>query len=53
MNVKFAVIDEVYNINLTGEVLSEDDYAKLAPSVPVKASQTNSKKAKTVKKSTK
>ena len=46
MNVKFAGIDEVKNINFTGEVLSVEDYAKLAPSPAAK-------KAKPVKKSTK
>jgi len=53
MNVKFAGIDEVKNITFTGEVLSEEEFAKLAPSAPVKAEQTSAKKIKTVKKSTK
>lgn len=51
MNVKFAGVDEIKPINFTGEVLSAEDYAKLAPSV-IKAPQS-AKKTKAPKKSTK
>lgn len=51
MNVKFAGIDEVKNITFTGEVLSEADFAKLAPSA-IKAPSA-AKKTKPAKKSTK
>ncbi|RYY72205.1 MAG: DUF1573 domain-containing protein [Chitinophagaceae bacterium] len=50
MNVKFAGIDEVKNIHFTGEVLSEEDFAKLAPS-PAKANAKTAKKATPAKKS--
>lgn len=54
MNVKFAGIDEVKNINFTGEVLSAEDFAKLSPSAPaaIKTS-AETKKVKQVKKATK
>ncbi|RYY49823.1 MAG: DUF1573 domain-containing protein [Chitinophagaceae bacterium] len=49
MNVKFAGIDEVKNINFTGEVLSEADFAKLSPAT--KAPANGSKKTSPSKKS--
>lgn len=49
MNVKFAGVDEIKSITFTGEVLSAEDFAKLAPSA-IKAPHA-AKKAKPVKKS--
>ena len=48
MTVKFAGVDEVKSITIKGEVLSAEDFSKLAPTTPVKK-QTAS--TKTVKKS--
>jgi hypothetical protein len=39
MNVKFAGVNEVKNINFTGEVLSAEDYAKLPPVKDAKKSK--------------
>ena len=53
MTVKFAGIDEVKSITIKGEVLSEEDYAKLKPAVlntasvkEAKAEATNGQKIK-------
>lgn len=54
MNVKFAGVDEVKNINFTGEVLSAEDYAKLPPPAPAAVkTKTEAKKATPAKKATK
>ena len=57
MTVKFAGVEEVKSITIKGEVLSESDFSKLAPSAAIKNasavanSKASAKKAKTVKKS--
>jgi DNA-binding protein YbaB len=58
LTVKFAGVDELKSITIKGEVLSAEDFSKLAPTVPVKATaavatsnKTTVKKAKVVKKS--
>ena len=51
MNVKFAGVDEVKNITFTGEVLSVEEYAKLAPSATKATTVKTAKKAAPVKKS--
>lgn len=43
MNVKFAGIDEMKNINFTGEVLTAEDFAKLAPPVKSKPAKKSGK----------
>lgn len=52
LTVKFAGVDEIKSITIKGEVLSAEDFAKLAPSA-VKPAPANVKKAKPVKKATK
>ena len=54
LTVKFAGVDELKSITIKGEVLSAEDFAKLAPAVPaapVKNTVSTSKKTKAVKKS--
>ncbi len=55
LSVKFAGVDELKSITITGEVLSVEDFAKLAPSAPIKKTSavnttTANKKTKVVKK---
>jgi DNA-binding protein YbaB len=58
LTVKFAGVDEVKSITIKGEVLSAEDFSKLAPTVAPKktaavntSSTTSAKKTKVVKKS--
>jgi hypothetical protein len=47
MTVKFAGVDELKNITIKGEVLSEEEYAKLKPAVLNNASVKGTKPAST------
>ena len=49
LTVKFAGIDELKSITIKGEVLSAEDFSKLAPTAPVK--NTANTKTKPAKKS--
>ena len=57
MTVKFAGVEEVKSITIKGEVLSESDFSKLAPSAAIKNAsavannKASAKKAKMIKKS--
>lgn len=50
MTVKFAGVDEVKNITIKGEVLSEEDYAKLKPASLNTSSVKGTKPATTTQK---
>jgi hypothetical protein len=54
LTVKFAGVDELKSITIKGEVLSAEDFGKLAPAVlavPVKNTVSTTRKTKVVKKS--